>query len=98
MIAKKNQRKSGHVAKTISFFVKKRNKAKARFQRKTTSLVFKDLIVKTFLHYLESLFVDKLKYAFSYALKNNFIILNLVRTFFNFDNLLERNLHFVINK
>ena len=29
---------------------------------------------------MESLFVNKLKYAFSYALKNNFAILNLVKT------------------
>ena len=37
-------------------------------------------------------------FNYTYALKNKFAILNLVRTFFNFDNLLERNLHFVINK
>ena len=38
-------------------------------------------------------------HAFSYALKNKFAILNLVRTFFNFDNLFgKKKPNFVINK
>ena len=39
--------------KTISFFIKKRNKAKARFQRKTPFRI-RNLLVKTFLQYSES--------------------------------------------
>ena len=55
--------------------------------KKTTSLVFKNLIVKTFSQYLESLFVNKLIYAFSGALKNQFEIISRNENYaFNHNN------------
>ena len=69
--------------------------------KKTTSLVFKNLIVKTFSQYLESLFVNKLIHAFSGALKNHFEIISqsnygfcYKNYFFNLNQVFRNNYDF----
>ena len=52
LITKKNHAKGGQSSK-IDFFLSKRNKAKARFQRKTPFRI-RNSLVKTFLQYSES--------------------------------------------
>ncbi|WP_432632687.1 hypothetical protein [Brachyspira sp.] len=78
---KSKHAKGGQSSKTISFFVKKRNKAKARFQRKTTPFRIRNSLVKLFLQYSESP-----------SLRVKRSNLNLVKTFltsikFTFDSL-----------